>query len=436
LNVLNRLLTVYRLNHQFYNWDKTTLRKHQQQRIARILAYARDHSNYYKRTLGRQEQLSLSLVPRMDKTEMMAHFDEINTASLHKDELIQFKIEQERTGELDLYHGRFSVGLSSGTSGNKGLTVLSRKEMEGYSCLLWARSGIPREVMKRRILFALRTNNPAFMTVTKFGVRLVYIDYTQPVDDIVKLINNEELNILAGPPSLLAMIARQQTAITHHIDTLVSYAEVLNDDVRANLEATFGAPVVQIYEGAEGFIASTCCEGNLHLNEDVILVELEEAGDSIGNAQKVVITDLYRTTQPIIRYSLNDIVEIAPNPCRCGSSFRVIKRIHGRTNDIFYLRGPSGKICYLFPDYVQRAIIYASNDILEYQAIQHSIMSIEIRLSIKENADSSVIENAIRNNLCWWADKIKGELGEITFNYDMPKRNPYSKKLIRVMRAF
>jgi hypothetical protein len=56
---------------------------------------------------------------------------------------------QNPTGKgrpFPLFAGRYSVGLSSGTSGNKGLTVLSPAEREAYGCLLFARNGIPDQI--------------------------------------------------------------------------------------------------------------------------------------------------------------------------------------------------------------------------------------------------------------------------------------------------
>jgi len=366
----------------------------------------------------------------------MEHFDEINTAGLHKDELIDFQIRQEKAGTLKLYQGKFSVGVSSGTSGNKGLTVLGPNERDMYSCLLWARNGIPKSLKSRRILFALRTNNPAFMQVQSFGIKIIYVDYTHPVPEIVDIINKQKLNIIAGPPSLLSMIGRSFSAIDHRIETVISYAEVLTEDVQAELEKVFTVPLVQIYQGSEGFIGSTCRNGRLHLNEDVIFVELEDAADTLGKAKNVVVTDLYRTTQPIIRYSLNDILEISQERCDCGSCFRVIERIQGRADDIFYIKGPSGETRYLFPDYVQKSVIHASDAVIEYQAIQHSIDSIEIRLVLKEGADRPAIETAVLNNLRSWAKKAGGQLGDVRFANALPERNPRSKKLIRVIRAF
>jgi len=436
LNIISRLLLARRLNNQFYRWDEATLRKHQAERISYLFDYIKKYSPYYQLVLSKKNEFSISTVPKIDKTEMMEHFNEINTAGLRRDDLVEFRIQQEKEGRLGLYRGKFSVGLSSGTSGNKSLTVLSKNEREMYSCLLWSRSGIPEKVKGRRVLFALRTNNPVFMEVGTFSVKLIYVDYTHPPEELVRLINEKNLNILAGPPSLLSMIARHRASILHRVDALISYAEVLSDRTKANLEKAFGAPVVQIYQGAEGFIGSTCRKGRLHLNEDTILVELDDAGDTIGQAKNALITDLYRTTQPILRYSLNDILEISSKPCECGSCFRVIERIHGRADDIFHLKGPDGKIHFLFPDYVRRSISHASDEILEFQAIQHSIESIEIRLVLKEATDRIAIERTVRDNLQWWARKAGGELGEIRFSTDLPERNPQSKKLIRVVRTF
>ena len=49
-----------------------------------------------------------------------------------------------------------------------------------------------------------------------------------------------------------------------------------------------------------------------------------------------VITDFSRTSQPIIRYRLNDILTEAAAPCACGSLFTAIERIEGRCDDTLY----------------------------------------------------------------------------------------------------
>jgi putative adenylate-forming enzyme len=427
-----------RARRSFYTWDAVQLERHQTQRIAHVLKYVKRNSPYYQQKLADGWNGQLEDLPIMTKAEMIAHFDVINTAGLHQEPLVELLIAQEKQGRADLYEGKYSIGLSSGTSGSRLVTVLSPSERWQYASLLFARSGIPEHVRWPRVLFTLRVNNPAFMETRALGVTLWYMDYTSTIETMIEVINTKALNILAGPPSLLRMLARQRDQILHHVDGLISYAEVLDDDCREELQQIFEAPVAEIYQGAEGFIASTCRNGRLHLNEDVVLVETLSTADSLGNAQNVIVTDLYRTTQPFLRYLLNDILETDNQPCKCGSVFRVVERIHGRADDVFHLYAAdgSGEIRYLFPDYVVRSINQASNAIQEFQAIQHSPEKIEIRLSLGSSARLEEVAPRILNTLRFWSEKTGGRLGEVIFNTDPPERNAISHKLIRVTRRF
>lgn len=448
LDLLARRALAWRIRYGFYHWDAARLRSHQQQRLAHMLAWVSHHSPYYRDLRAQGWDGTLETLPVMRKTELVANFDRINSAGLRKADLVDFAIQNERAREGErarwgsrgqrgaLYRGLYTVGLSSGTSGNKLVTVLSPGERWQYGSLLWARSGIPDGLKTQRVLFALRVNNPAFMEARMLGATMIYVDYTHTPEDLARLINEKQLNILAGPPSLLRMIGRLSERIDHPIDGVISYAEVLDDAARLELRHAFQAPVAEIYQGAEGFIGSTCREGRLHINEDVVLVEALEAGDTAGRARQVVVTDLYRKTLPFLRYGINDVIEIAETPCPCGSCFRVIERIHGRADDIFLLKGAGDQPRYLFPDYVTRSINQASDDIAEFQAIQHSLEDIEVRLLVKPGANRASIEAAVRANLAYWAERAGGALGALRFSGAPPERNPNSQKLIRVVRKW
>ena len=412
--------------------DVAGLQAHQRRRVARQLAYLRRHSPFYAEVLPPGAS-SLVAAPLMDKALMMREFDRINTAGLHRDELVAFRIEQERRGTTELYRGRYAVGLSSGTSGNKVLTVLSPRERARYAALLWARSGIPHDLAQPRVLFALRTNNPAFTAVTTLGVELVYVDYFVGVDELVRLVNDRRLNVLAGPPSVLTTLAEHHDRLTSPIAAVVSYAEELDDPARTRLAAAFRAPVVELYQGAEGMLAFTCQAGSLHLNEDVTLLELLDAGDQLGAARRAVVTDLYRRTQPFVRYQLHDLIELAPGPCGCGSVFRRIRRVHGRADSILHLRAPDGGVVPLMPDYVRRSVNQASDDVHEYQVIQWGPDDIEVRLRLAAGADEAAIEAAIRRNLASWASRAGGQVPALRFTGTPPQPDATSHKLVRVL---
>lgn len=444
-----RFVLVYRIRRSFYHWDAARLERHRQQRLDELLAHVTRRSPYYRALREGGWDGTFERLPQLSKREMIEHFDEINTVGLRQADLFAFAVRQERGGQTGLYQGRYSVGLSSGTSGSRLPTVLSPSERRQYGSLLFARSGVPESVRRPRVLFLLRVSNTAFMEVRFLGVAIVYADYTHPVEELVRLVNENRLNVLAGPPSMLRLIASRRDDIDHPIEALISYAEVLDDRSRSQLERDFGVPVAQIYQGAEGFIASTCRAGQLHLNEDVVYVEALETEDSLGDSRRVVVTDLYRRALPFLRYQLNDVLELDAGPCACGSVFRLVRRIHGRADDVFLLRteaapgeaapgeaDPGAALRHLFPDYVTRSINQASDAIVEFQAIQLSPDRIEIRLQLAPGADRPLIEDAIRANLAFWAGRVGGRLGDVEFPEAAPERNPRSLKLIRVERRF
>ncbi len=138
----------------------------------------------------------------------------------------------------------------------------------------------------------------------------------------------------------------------------------------------------------------------------------------------------------MIKYELNDLVEPGGTNCPCGSSFRIIRKIHGRTDDIFILKGKGGERKYLFPDYVRRAMITASDDIEDYQVLQHDTNTIEVRLVTSQGSNITGIRKKVLENLNMRARRVDGNLGHVTFSDEPPSRNPRSGKMIRVVRMF
>jgi len=162
------------------------------------------------------------------------------------------------------------------------------------------------------------------------------------IENIISELEQLQPNVLSAPPSMLKILAQEIEAKRLSIKPkrVVSYAEVLYPDVERNLEKVFGYTIHQIYKCTEGPIAITCKYGNLHINEDLVAVQtLDDSGKETEEGKpsnKMVVTDLHKKSQPIIRYELNDIITISRNKCCCGSNFRVIEQIQGRSDDMFW----------------------------------------------------------------------------------------------------
>jgi len=82
-------------------------------------------------------------------------------------------------------------------------------------------------------------------------------------------------------------------------------------------------------------LGAECSEGRLHLNEHSIKFELEPIPET--RAHRLIITDLRRHSQPIVRLRSDDYIELDPRtaPCPCGYGGRVILPPQGRISDIW-----------------------------------------------------------------------------------------------------
>lgn len=388
--MISAVVDYLRLNWHMYHTSLKRLRKVQEAQLRKLLYYAKEHSDFYRKQLEGLEIGSMEDFRRIqviNKQIMMDHFDELNTCGLKLEEVKPYALEKERNKDYaGYYQGRYVIGLSSGTSGNKGIYVTPKALTQRLPAVFLARSGISLKYFPFRILILLRVFSQGFADIHSPLIRLKYLSTMEPVQRIIEAINEARINILVAPPSLLRLLIPCRDRIDAPLDIIISCAEVLEEEEKARLKAVFGVQVVEIYQASEGPIASPCRCGNLHINEDLVLVELldqqghpvEEAGQI---AERMLVTNLVNTVQPLIRYEMNDLVELG-GPCPCGSHFRVIRKILGRNDDVLYLKRKDQSLQHIFPDMMARWIITTSDNIREFKVIQHSPSSVEVILDL------------------------------------------------------
>lgn len=132
----------------------------------------------------------------------------------------------------------------------------------------------------------------------------------------------------------------------------------------------WGAPVANGYAMSEGMFTGSCGHG-IHLPDDLCILEPVDAdGNPAGPGElsnRILVTNLYNHTQPLIRYEVTDQVTLIGGPCPCGSGFRRIEDPQGRLDDVFeFANGLS-----VHP-HVFRSALGQHPDIIEYQVRQTS----------------------------------------------------------------
>lgn len=423
--MMDGILDYVRLNWHMDHFSPERLRRYQEKQLFKLLDHSKKHSEFYKKQWMGKEIRSMKdfgQLPVINKQIMMEHFDELNTCGLRLSEVKEYALGKERNKDYNGYYkGRYVIGLSSGTSGNKGLYITPKAITRRLPAVFLARSGISLRRLPFRILFLLRVFSQGFADIHSPLIDLTYLSTMEPVDRIIRVMNEKKVNILLAPPSLLRLLIPYRDQIAAPLKIIVSCAEVLEKEEKQRLKVVFGTPVVEIYQASEGPIASPCRCGSLHINEDIVLVELY---DTLGNpvekadqvASRMLVTNLVNFAQPLIRYEMNDLI-VLDEPCSCGSSFRVIKKVLGRNDDVIYLQRKNKELQHLFPDLMARWIITTSDNIREFKVIQNSPTTLEVILDLFDSAEPA--RKRVIDDLSL---RIKEELSALELTADLSIR--------------
>jgi putative adenylate-forming enzyme len=394
------LMDYFNLNKQLYKFSHDQVKAYQEKEVLKLVNFAKKGSAFYGQKYSDYNLASINdlyKLPIINKQILMENFDDINTCGLKLSEVKDYALEKEQNKDYQGYYmGEYVVGLSSGTSGNKGIFITPKAMTKRLPFVFLARSGIPLKLLPFRILFLLRVFSQGFADINSPFIKLKYLSTMTPVEKIIEEINCRKINVLMGPPSLIRLIIPYIAKIKVKIRMIICYAEVLDKEDKERFALEFNTKVIEIYQASEGQIGSACKHGNLHINEDLVLVELYDSkGEPVTKsgivASKMLVTNLVNTAQPLIRYEMNDLIVLG-EPCTCGSKFRVIKKVLGRHDDVLYFQTQNGEEQHIFPDLFSRWIITTSDKIREFKVIQNSKTHLEIIVDI---FDSSEAENII-----------------------------------------
>lgn len=371
------------------HFSKTGLEK-SRQKLMRKWRQNLSQSAYYQSFKNE----SHSKFPLITKAEFMTNFDAINTVGITKKAALEIALKAEQTRDFSPMINGITIGLSSGTTGNKGVFLANEKERA-----MWVAAVLDRviglELRQRKVAFFLRANSNLYESVGSSLLRFRFFDIKIKMQENIKNLLDFQPHILVAQPSVLKAIATEyaQRKIANLPEKVISVAEVLEAEDKRFFEQVFQQKIHQVYQCTEGFLAATCEQGNLHFNEDFLIIEKQYL-DEDKKRFHPIITDLKRFSQPIIRYELNDIIHEG-EPCKCGRKSMTIAKIEGRSDDVFRFKKANETVA-IFPDFIRRAVIMASDEITFYTVIQRSDVLIDCYLEMTEKVDKKIIENKVK----------------------------------------
>ena len=399
------------------------IRHRQQARPAELVAYARQHSAFYRdRYQGLPEPIEdVTLLPVTNKGELMAHFDEVATDPAVTLVAVQeFVTDPSRIGGR--FAGKYLVATTAGTTGTRGIFVLDDRYWavtSGLMGILAAKWLSWRDVMglvRRGSRFAEVVATGGHFLSVAAGTRerrekprrhrsLGVFSVHTPMPQLVAQLNGFGPALLGGYASVLRLLATEQQAgrLQLHPVLVLSTAEGLPPAERDRLERVFGAAVREVYGCTEsGYAAYGCAQGWLHLLEDWVIVEPVDAGHNPvppGTvSHTVLMTNLANRVQPIIRYDVGDRVLVRPDPCPCGDPAPAI-RVQGRASDVLTFPAAGGRGVVTVPPLALATVVDRTPGVELFQIVQTAPTSLSVRLRPDPGADPDRIGAAVEEGI-------------------------------------
>ncbi|WP_240413807.1 F390 synthetase-related protein [Paenibacillus periandrae] len=393
--MLNRKATVlwhYFLDRYLLRWaNRHAFEEWQEARINTHLQLILESSAFYQELWNGLTLSKWREFPIIDKQIMMDHFDSLNTVGIRKEEAFALALKAESTRNFTPQLNGITIGLSSGTSGNRGLFVVSPQEQYAWAGRVLSKVLPGSLLASHRIAFFLRANSNLYGSVSGARLRFEFFDLIEPMQQHIHRLNSYLPNLWIAPPSVLRLLADAclQGRLAVKPQRMISVAEVLDPLDRQYIESVFQLPVHQVYQCTEGFLAATCAHGTLHLNEDIVAFQKESMD---GERRFVpILTDFTRFSQPLVRYRLNDLLVERSRPCPCGSLMTGIEAVEGRCDDLFYLpHAVEQELVPVFPDLITRAIMGVAPTADAYRIVQSAPDRIELSLQFTADTPSTI----------------------------------------------
>jgi phenylacetate-coenzyme A ligase PaaK-like adenylate-forming protein len=350
LNILSTIYSTLRISRV----NKEQITSFQQQRFRKLLRYAAAHSEFYQ-TLYKGIDIAncdLRGLPIVTKFEMMDNFDRFVTDKRLKLRQIQeWSRDENNTGKY--YLDKYILIYTSGSSGQPALVIYTQKAMEKVQANLFTRAALIHKKpsishflkMFFRLLLGTKVRSiaivnprgniaaiPQFSSKGQdFFIQSKNISTFESISDIVVQLNKIQPDWLITYPSVIDLLAQEQ--MTGHLDLTFNHpdsyiavgGEPLSQQTKSLVLESWNKRLINIYGSAECFTMATSCyaHNQLHTASNMSIIEVvDRDGNPVPDGQygdKVLLTNLFNYTQPLIRYEIDDITGYGMHNCECGN---------------------------------------------------------------------------------------------------------------------
>ncbi|WP_395752890.1 hypothetical protein [Prosthecobacter sp.] len=415
---MSRLLNILRARKEVktaHLMSREDLLKFQEQRWRAMARYALEVSPFYRRHLAGidVEHCQFTDIPPLTKELLVAHWDEIvPDPRLRRAELEKFLSDPGNWGTL--YHGRWMVSMTSGTTGAALAIPHDLAAVDwGHASQNLRNSASPHS-SRQPSLFRRRLRAAAFITstapsisgalyATRPWVGALFCQYhrinvTAPWEEILAEVQRIQPDVMMGYASLFGRLAQAQLSgeLKLHPSPergcIWAGGDAVTPGIRDLCRRAFGIDPFSMYGCGETLSIARQWRGMRHLvcHDDVMVFEAVDAEDQPVPegvlSDHALATPLLNKALPLLRYRINDRVKMGPVDSEWP--FQTITQIHGRSTMTYVFRTPERHVFvgtrFLF-------VMEHRTDVAAYQFRQTAPDAVECLLIPQPGADEALL---------------------------------------------
>ena len=327
-----------------------------------------------------------------------------------KEELREHPIEYLRAAaEEDIVR----IHASSGTTGKPTIIPYTKNDVNAFA-----------EMMSRCLRFAGIKKRDRVQITPGYGLWTAGIGFQSGVERIgamaipmgpgntekqLEMMLELKATVLIGTASyglfLAEEIAKRNLMDRISLRTGVFGSERWGEKMRQRISSLLKIDTFDIYGLTEIYgpgIGIDCHHHRgIHYWNDYLYFEIIDPDSGkvlpVGEKGELVITTLTKEGLPLVRYRTRDVTRLLPEVCSCGSSYPMIDRILGRSDEAFKVKGVM-----VFPGQIDAALKETPGASSEYQVIlsrQQGRDCIQLRVEGEQGADPAAVSSACRQNI-------------------------------------
>ncbi|MGO9962791.1 MAG: phenylacetate--CoA ligase family protein [Acidimicrobiales bacterium] len=337
-------------------WSADRLAAERERRLRELLTWSVERSPFHAERLAgidvnRFAEADLPSLPVMTRADLMGNFDQMITDPALTLDVVNTHVD--KLDEDDYLLDQYRVIATSGSTGARGLFLYGWEDWTTFVLIAtrWHGRGAYSLSPDTTVgtLFASNTRHVsgalhAFLRDLpgSSGPAVTHLPVTLPLPEIVRGLNAAQPTVLQGYPSAMHLLALEAEAGRLKINPkrVLTCGEQCTDEARDAVADAWGVEIYDYWGCSEGVYAFPCKAGvAMHLPDDLAIIEpVDRHGDVVALGQpadKILLTNLYNRTQPLIRYEITDAMTVVDGTCECGCSHRRIADLAGRTDNFF-----------------------------------------------------------------------------------------------------